>query len=77
MTRKLLELVKQGKENLMNLESHIDILREKNFEIQRMINEEALRNAPDLIYISKLKKRKLMIRDEISRLENETDFISA
>jgi len=52
--------------------SHITIyrLRAKQRELEREIRRELARPAPDLGRVAKLKRGKLAVKDELSRLES-------
>lgn len=52
----------------MNLESHLASLEAKHTNLEARINEESQRPAPDDIRIQALKKQKLMIKEELTRL---------
>lgn len=53
----------------MSLETHIAELQKKHGEIERQIDEAMAHPSTDTLEISKLKRRKLAIKDEIVRLE--------
>lgn len=46
--------------------SHLTALVEKHASLERMIQEEMARPAPDDVLLHDLKKRKLRIKDEIT-----------
>jgi hypothetical protein len=52
----------------MSLESHISALRTKHADIDRTLDHEQNRPAPDSLAIKKLKYEKLRIKEEIDRL---------
>jgi hypothetical protein len=52
----------------MSLESHISALRTKHADIDRTLDHEQNRPAPDSVAIKKLKYEKLRIKEEIDRL---------
>ncbi len=53
----------------MSLELHLDELVEKHRALKRTIEEEMSRPYADDLRIAELKKRKLQLKDEISRLQ--------
>lgn len=58
----------------MSLSAHLAELSEKHKLLERRIEEELSRPASDALKISKLKREKLKLKDEINRLasRNET-----
>lgn len=57
----------------MSTVDHVEALKAKHASLEHAINEETARPLPDDDAICSLKKRKLMIKDEIVRLtEPET-----
>ena len=52
----------------MSLESHVSALRTKHADIDRTLDHEQSRPAPDTTAIKKLKFEKLRIKDELDRL---------
>jgi len=54
----------------MTLAAHLAELSEKHRLLEMKIQEELARPASDDLHISKLKKEKLKIRDEMARLES-------
>jgi len=54
----------------MNIESHVDQLETKHQDIEKVIAQELLRPAPDTVRITKLKRKKLQIKEELSRLSH-------
>jgi len=52
----------------MSLESHVSALRTKHADIDRSLDQEQHRPAPDTVTIKKLKYEKLRIKEEIDRL---------
>jgi hypothetical protein len=48
---------------------HLSELQKKHASLEEAIDEESHRPAPDTIRVSDLKKQKLRIKEEISRLE--------
>jgi hypothetical protein len=56
----------------MALSSHLAELSEKHRSLERQIEEELSRPGADDLEISKLKKEKLKIKDEIVKLQGKT-----
>jgi hypothetical protein len=54
----------------MTLAAHLAELSEKHRLLEMRIQEELARPGSDDLHISKLKKEKLKIRDEMARLES-------
>ena len=52
----------------MSLESHVSALRTKHADLDRTLDHEQSRPAPDTTTIKKLKFEKLRIKEEIDRL---------
>ncbi len=52
----------------MALHEHVDSLRTKHARLEQMIDEELHRPLPDQAALSRLKKEKLRIKEEIERL---------
>jgi hypothetical protein len=52
----------------MSVTEHVDALRAKHAEIDRMIQEEEHRPHPDDNALAELKRQKLRIKDEIAGL---------
>ena len=52
----------------MTLSSHVASLEAKHSSLETMIEEEIHRPAPDTIRLRDLKKQKLLIKEELSRL---------
>jgi len=57
-------------EGKMTLAAHLAELSEKHRILELRIQEELARPGSDDLHISKLKKEKLRIRDEMAKLEN-------
>lgn len=53
----------------MNVEAHIEALRRKHGEIERELGEALVHPSVDDAKIHDLKRRKLHLKDEITRLE--------
>ena len=56
----------------MSTVDHIEALKAKHASLEHAIHQEAMRPHPDDDAICSLKKRKLRIKDEISRLVVQT-----
>jgi hypothetical protein len=54
----------------MSMHEHVDSLRSKHARLEQLIDEELHRPLPDQTTVSRLKKEKLRIKDEIERLEH-------
>jgi len=54
----------------MSMHEHVDSLRSKHARLEQLIDEELHRPLPDQVTVSRLKKEKLRIKDEIERLEH-------
>lgn len=53
----------------MSEESHLSALVEKHHNLEGEIDTELHRPAPDQVRVTSLKREKLRIKDEISRLQ--------
>jgi len=53
----------------MSLESHVSALRTKHADLDRTLDHEQSRPAPNTTTIKKLKFEKLRIKEEIDRLD--------
>ncbi len=53
----------------MALDAHLDELSEKHRALEKRIENEMARPQADSLLISKLKREKLQIKDEIARLQ--------
>ena len=54
----------------MNLEAHVQKLNEKHANIDHVIHMEEHRPNPDTIRITDLKRQKLRLKEELSRLRS-------
>ncbi len=52
----------------MNLEAHVQTLETRHTEIEALIEREEHRPHPDTMRLMSLKKRKLRLKEELSRL---------
>ncbi|MCY4543566.1 MAG: DUF465 domain-containing protein [Rhodobacteraceae bacterium] len=48
---------------------HLDKLKEEHAELSRMVEEEQQKLSADFLYISELKKRKLLLKEQIAGLK--------
>ena len=55
----------------MAIESHLQELVRKHGDIERMIEEAMMHPSVDDLEISELKRRKLMLKDQIAKLEGD------
>ena len=55
----------------MNLESHLSSLTTKHASLEQAIAEEQLRPRPDDGILSRLKREKLKVKEELARLEHQ------
>jgi hypothetical protein len=53
----------------MALHEHVDSLRTKHAHLERLIDEELHRPLPDQAAVSRLKKEKLRLKEQIERLQ--------
>jgi hypothetical protein len=57
----------------MSLQSHLAELERRHLALQREIEKEKLHPASDELKLHELKRRKLLLKDEITKLrQNET-----
>ena len=56
----------------MTLEGHLDALRRKHVALEAEIDAMLARPAPDESAISRLKREKLRLKDEIEKLRAQT-----
>jgi hypothetical protein len=56
----------------MSVVSHIAHLQSKHAELETTLSQEMARPAPDFYIIKDLKKQKLLLKEEISRLMHES-----
>jgi hypothetical protein len=55
----------------MSLQERIEALKAKHRALEQAIDDENGRPRPDDLEIARLKKQKLMIKDEIANLEHQ------
>jgi hypothetical protein len=60
-----------AEENAMSLQERIEALKAKHHALEVAIEEETGRPRPDDVEISRLKKQKLMIKDELASLSGK------
>lgn len=65
------EKVKQQKEQIMSVESHIKSLQTKHAELEASLSAEIARPNPDFYTVKDIKKQKLIVKEEIARLMRE------
>ena len=53
----------------MSLEAHISMLQDKHIRLENMIEDESIRPMPDFSVVQTLKKQKLLIKEELERIE--------
>lgn len=54
----------------MSLDSRIEALRAKHAELEKFIHEQETHPKPDEDVIHALKKQKLLVKDELARLQH-------
>lgn len=52
----------------MNNDAHVATLKERHQELERAIDEETQRPLPDSMALQALKRHKLRVKDEITRM---------
>lgn len=57
----------------MPMQEHVESLRSKHARLEQLIEEELHRPLPDQGVISRLKKEKLRIKEEIERIRGAAD----
>lgn len=57
----------------MSVVSHIEHLQAKRKELKKLLEAEMAHPAPDFFVIKDIKKQKLLIKEEISRLTQELE----
>ena len=60
----------------MSTESHITELERRHADLEKQINEAGNQPSFDSLQLSELKRQKLKLKDEISRLKNDSDSTS-
>ncbi len=60
----------------MSVHEHVDSLRTKHAHLEHLIDEELHRPMPDQTAVSRLKKEKLRIKEEIERLRQGPSLTS-
>lgn len=56
----------------MSLDGHLDALKRKHGALENQIDDMQARPAPDETIISRLKREKLRLKEEIEKLQAET-----
>jgi hypothetical protein len=56
----------------MSMESHLSELERKHEALEREIEAERIHPSGDDLRLAELKRRKLLLKDEIARLREET-----
>ncbi|GLK70460.1 DUF465 domain-containing protein [Ancylobacter dichloromethanicus] len=56
----------------MTMQSHVAELERRHQALEKQLREEAIRPATDDTRIADLKRRKLILKDEIARLKGAT-----
>lgn len=54
----------------MSFFTHVAMLEEKHGKLEQMINDESIRPLPDFSLIQTLKKQKLLLKEELLRLQH-------
>lgn len=60
----------------MSMHEHVDSLRSKHARLEQLIDEEQHRPLPDQTTVSRLKKEKLRIKEEIDRIEHPRPMLN-
>lgn len=55
----------------MAIEKRIESLQKRHKVIQELLHSEEIRPAPDIELIQQLKREKLLLKDEITKLSSE------
>ena len=55
----------------MSMQEHVESLRTKHSQLEQQISEELHRPLPDQALLTRLKRQKLRIKDEIFALEKQ------
>ncbi len=61
----------------MPLQDHVESLRAKHAHLEELIDQEMHRPLPDQARLSRLKKEKLRIKEQIERLARQTSTLDA
>ena len=59
----------------MSLQTHLSQLTRKHEALEREIHQATLRPSEDDLRIAELKRRKLLLKDEINRLQSHVDTL--
>jgi hypothetical protein len=57
----------------MSLSAHIESLENKHNELKAQVAAESARPSPDFAKVTQMKKQKLRIKEELQRLQQETE----
>lgn len=55
----------------MSLQNHLTELERRHHALDRELEKERIHPAPDEIRVSELKRRKLLLKDEIAKLRGD------
>jgi hypothetical protein len=61
----------------MSLHSHLAELERRHMALQREIEKEELHPSVDELKLHELKRRKLLLKDEITKVRQETLLVAA
>ncbi len=60
----------------MSLQSHLAELERRHDSLKKEIEKEEIRPSVDEIKLHELKRRKLLVKDEIAKLRNEAPMMA-
>jgi hypothetical protein len=72
MSNSTLLVMDNQEETFMSVQSHINELVRKHGEIEKKIAETTLHPSADPLEIAQLKRKKLLLKDEIERMKTAT-----
>lgn len=61
----------------MSLYAHLETLQQKHMNLEKLIDDETHRPLPDFSMITTLKKQKLLIKEEMERINRHSEYKSA
>ncbi len=61
----------------MTMQDYVESLRSKHAHLERQIDDEMHRPLPDQSTISRLKREKLRLKDEIARMDDPHEQVAA
>lgn len=61
----------------MTMQDYVESLRSKHAYLERQIDDEMHRPLPDQSTLSRLKREKLRLKDEIARMDDPMEQVSA